>query len=71
VLAGSIFVKGEHPLPVDTLKEAVSKANPDYRIKYTVLNVPPVAGAVVWALNALGDNGASYDKVCAQFSGKL
>ncbi|MDR0315991.1 MAG: hypothetical protein LBH97_03725 [Treponema sp.] len=66
VLAGSVFVKGEHPLLLDTLKETVSEAKPGYRIKYTLLDVPPVAGAVVWALNMLGDNGASYNKVCSQ-----
>lgn len=66
VLAGSVFVKGENPLLIDTIKNAVNAANQGYKLIYTLLDVPPVAGAVVWALNMLGDYGASYNKVCSQ-----
>ena len=71
VLAGSIFVKGEHPLLIDTLKEQVSGANPHHRVRYNVLDVPNVAGAVIWALNSLhlsAHNGTNVyrDKVCAR-----
>jgi N-acetylglucosamine kinase-like BadF-type ATPase len=65
VLAGSVFVKGEHPLLVDSLKEKISNDNPGRRITYNLLNVPNVTGAVLWALNSLGGNNY-YDKVCAQ-----
>lgn len=66
VLAGSVFVKSEHPLIFDSLKEALNARNPNHRIRYKILDMPPVTGAVVWALNMLNDNGASYDKVCSQ-----
>jgi N-acetylglucosamine kinase-like BadF-type ATPase len=65
VLAGSVFVKGEHPFLIDSLKEKISNDNPGRRIIYNLLNVPNVAGAVLWALNSLGRNNY-YDKVCAQ-----
>jgi N-acetylglucosamine kinase-like BadF-type ATPase len=66
VLAGSVFVKGEHPFLVDSLKEKISKDNPNHRITYNLLNVPNVAGAVIWALNSLNSGNDYYDKVCAQ-----
>ncbi|MDR0448589.1 MAG: hypothetical protein LBH07_07960 [Treponema sp.] len=66
VFAGSVFVKSEHPLLLDTIKETVNRDNSAYRIKYTLLNVPPVAGAIVWALNILNNRNIFYDKVCAQ-----
>jgi N-acetylglucosamine kinase-like BadF-type ATPase len=65
VLAGSVFVKGEHPLLVDSLKEKVSNDNPGRRIIFNILDVPNVAGAVLWALNSLGKNNY-YDHVCSQ-----
>ena len=69
VLAGSVFVKGDHPLLVDTLKGKVSNDNPGRRIKYNLLNVPNVAGAVIWAFNLLDGKNDYYDKVCSQFTG--
>ena len=66
VLAGSVFVKGEHPLLIDSLKAKVSGDNPDRRICYNLLNVPNVAGAVVWALNTLDSKGGYNDKVFEQ-----
>jgi N-acetylglucosamine kinase-like BadF-type ATPase len=65
VLAGSVFVKGEHPFLIDSLKEKVSNDNPGRRIIYNLLDIPNVAGAVLWALNSLGSNNY-YDKVCSQ-----
>jgi N-acetylglucosamine kinase-like BadF-type ATPase len=67
VFAGSVFVKSEHPLLIDTIKEKVRADNPAYNFKYTRLNVPPAAGAVIWALNTLNEKKVYYDKVCAQF----
>jgi len=71
VLAGSVFVKSNHPLVLGSLKEALSASNPGHRIVYNLLDVPPVAGAVVWALNMLGDRGASHGKVCSQLKVEL
>jgi N-acetylglucosamine kinase-like BadF-type ATPase len=67
VLAGSVFVKGEHPLLIDSLKEKISKNNPERLIKYNLLNVPNAAGAVIWALNSHTKKNIFYEKVCAQF----
>jgi len=64
VFSGSVFVKSEHPILIETIKKKLLADNGDYRIKYTLLDVPPAAGAVIWALKELG--GAYYDKVCAQ-----
>ncbi|MDR0289658.1 MAG: hypothetical protein LBI06_01845 [Treponema sp.] len=66
VFAGSVFVKGEHPLLLDTLKKGISKDKPAYNIQYVLLDVPNVAGAVIWALNLLNGKCVYYDKVCAQ-----
>ena len=68
VFAGSVFVKGEHPLLLDTIKENLNKSHPDCRFKYTLLNVPPVAGAVLFAFKKLpyDDMYACCGKVCAQ-----
>jgi N-acetylglucosamine kinase-like BadF-type ATPase len=65
VLAGSVFVKGEHPMLVDSLKAKISGDNPGRKITYNLLNVPNVAGAVIWAFNSLDIKGGHYDKVCA------
>jgi N-acetylglucosamine kinase-like BadF-type ATPase len=66
VLAGSVFVKGAHPLLVNSLKEKVKNDNADRLITYNLLNVPNVAGAVVWALNMLNNKAVFYEKVCSQ-----
>jgi N-acetylglucosamine kinase-like BadF-type ATPase len=70
VFAGSVFVKGEHPLLLDSIKAQVAGDNPDYRMIYTVLDVPNVAGAVIWGLNAINDKEVHYEKVCSQL-GKI
>jgi N-acetylglucosamine kinase-like BadF-type ATPase len=68
VLAGSVFVKGEHPLLVDSLKGQVSGGNPGRRVRYNVLDVPNVAGAVIWALNKYNAVNNYRDKVCTQLA---
>jgi N-acetylglucosamine kinase-like BadF-type ATPase len=72
VFAGSVFVKGIHPMITDTIKENLGRQYPGLNLKYTMLNMPPVAGAVFWALNNLGtgDKKALYEKVCSQFDNK-
>ena len=67
VFSGSVFVKGEHPLLIDTIRETVSSGHPSYRIKYTLLKPPPVAGAIIWAFNKLNGSGKDLHKnVCEQ-----
>jgi N-acetylglucosamine kinase-like BadF-type ATPase len=67
VFAGSVFVKGEHPLIVDTIKETVGKDSAGFNIKYTLLDLPPVAGAVIWALSMLKPEGFFREKVRSEF----
>ena len=71
ILAGSVFVKGRNLLLIDTLKEKVIKENPDFNLIFSLLDTPPVAGAVIWALNALGENGGHYDKICGSLNPNL
>jgi len=68
VLAGSVFVKGNPPSSIDTLKEKLGKDKPDCKFKYTILNVPPVAGAAFWAFKNTGiENKKMYhEKICSQ-----
>lgn len=51
ILAGSVF-KGEGPLLLDTVTQAIHRKAPRARVR--VLGVEPVAGAVLLALEALG-----------------
>ena len=67
VLAGSVFVKGANPQLIGALKEYLKAFNPDNKFEYILLNVPPVAGATIWALNILNGKTDSYDKVCDEF----
>jgi hypothetical protein len=71
VFAGSVFVKGEHPLLLDTLKEKIHKDNPAYRMKYVLLDVQNVAGAVIQALNTANGRNIYYDRVCTQLHEKV
>jgi len=68
VFAGSIFSRGEHPKTIDTIKEILAQTNPGLNLKYTLLKVPPVAGAVFWALNNLNvpNKNEYYKKICDQ-----
>jgi N-acetylglucosamine kinase-like BadF-type ATPase len=69
VFAGSVFVKGEHPFLLDSIKAKVSEDNQGRNITCKLLDVPNVAGAVIWALDSLNgenDKNAVYNKVCAQ-----
>lgn len=67
VLVGSINVKGENPTYLETLERKIISENKDRKINFTVLNKPPVAGAVVWALNRVNGSADLYDKVLSQF----
>ena len=63
VFAGSVFVKGEHPILLDKIKENIAKGSPGHKVKYIKLDVQNVAGAVVWALNSLHGKNNFYEKV--------
>ena len=76
VLIGSVFVKGRNPFLLDTLKEKISAYHRGFNFKYTLLDVPPVAGGVIWALNTLessviNSGGNYYDKILAQLRDKI
>ena len=67
VLAGSVFVKGANPVLIGALKDYMKGFNPDHKLEYILLDLPPAAGAAIWALNILNGKIAYYDKVCAEF----
>lgn len=50
ILAGSIHVKGENSTIIDTLKKTVLDKNSNLNINFKILMVPPVTGAIAWAL---------------------
>lgn len=66
VFAGSVFVKGEHPFLIDTVKKLINSKNPQRKLKYVLLEKPPVAGAVVEAINRIGCESI-VNKVYGQF----
>lgn len=67
VLAGSIHVKGENPTATETIKHCVRERNKNRAINFVVLEKPPVAGAVIWALSEERGCPDMYEKVLAQF----
>lgn len=68
VLAGSINVKGRHPAARDALRDTVLAASPGRDIRFTSLLQPPVAGAVLWALERAGKGAGLYEKVNEQLA---
>lgn len=52
-LAGSVYVKASDPTLVDALKRKAIQLAGDRVLRFTVTATPPVAGAVVWALDGL------------------
>jgi len=69
ILAGSINVKGENDTYVDTLKKKVIGEHENMSIDFSILKQPPVAGAIVWALEQVNGGGIFYDKIMSQFNG--
>ena len=53
VLAGSVYVKGENPALVAAFQEEIT-SNIHQKAHFTVLQVPPVTGAALWALESFG-----------------
>jgi N-acetylglucosamine kinase-like BadF-type ATPase len=67
ILAGSIFVKGENSRAIDKTKQDVIEKNKDRKISFNVLKSPPVAGAVLWALEENGYKRHIREKVLSAF----
>ena len=65
VLAGSLFVRGESPIAIQTLQAAVIGKHTDREIGFGILRHPPVAGAVLWALERVGTRDV-FAKVTGQ-----
>ncbi|NLK07490.1 MAG: hypothetical protein GX316_02180 [Firmicutes bacterium] len=68
VLAGSVNVKGSNPALVDAIKEEVILKNPTREMNFIVLHHPPVAGAVIWALEGVYQGQDLFEKVLAQLN---
>jgi N-acetylglucosamine kinase-like BadF-type ATPase len=49
ILAGSVWVKAESPLLLETYKYCVEQLT-DHHCRYKLLTIPPATGAVLWAL---------------------
>ena len=49
IMAGSLYVKGENPEIVNTFKKDISSAVTE-KVNFTIINEPPVLGAVLWAI---------------------
>ncbi len=60
VMAGSLHVKGENPVMLKTFKDEVVR-DINRKARFRLLQEPPVAGAVIWALEEL--NGPIGDAV--------
>jgi len=52
IMAGSVYTKGENPLILETFKKEVSDGI-ECKVDFHLLKEPPVAGAVIWALEEL------------------
>lgn len=52
VMAGSVYVKSECPVMVETFKSEVTNRM-GCNVNFSLLKEPPVAGAVIWALEEL------------------
>lgn len=70
VLAGSINVKGNNPTLVNALKQEVTEKNKNRKLNFVLLEKPPVAGAVIWALNELPEQycGVSAKNIQAKIA---
>lgn len=65
IFAGSVFAKGEDPVLLNFVKSRLGELLPGYQLEFVRFDKPPVAGAVVWALQRLGVEG-SLELVCGQ-----
>lgn len=60
IMAGSVYTKGENPIILDTFKNEVS-AGIECKVNFHLLREPPVAGAVIWALEEI--NGETDESI--------
>lgn len=67
ILAGSIFVKGENSRAIEKIRQEISNKHKDRIITYKVLTAPPVAGAILWALEQSGTKKHHREKVLKAF----
>lgn len=65
IFAGSVFVKGEDPVLLNFVKERLMELLPGYQLEFVRFDKPPVAGAIVWALQHLGMRDC-LELVCGQ-----
>ncbi|MES0341253.1 MAG: BadF/BadG/BcrA/BcrD ATPase family protein [Candidatus Humimicrobiaceae bacterium] len=63
VLAGSLFIKGSNKLAIEELTRIVKNANTDKKIEISVLNLHPVCGAIIWALNNYYKDNRYFEKI--------
>ncbi len=68
IMAGSVYTKGENPTLADTFTAEVRKLIP-VPVRFILLDVPPVAGAVIWALEEL--NGGLHLELRRKISNNL
>lgn len=66
VFAGSVFIKGEHPVFLDMIKRKLAKDNPNRYLSYILLEEPPVSGAIAWALREVGSKPADLRRAFEQ-----
>lgn len=67
VLAGSLNAKERCKVIQNTLISKVAERYPFIDIKYSVLQHPPVTGAVIWALSQTNPEIDAFQKVRSQF----
>lgn len=67
VLAGSLNVKEKSSILQEAMISKVGTQNPSLQMKYSILQHPPVAGAVIWALTQKNPQIDAFQRVRSQF----
>lgn len=67
VFSGSVSTKEKNPLLNDTLKSEIQICYPEKKFNFKILDVPPVAGAILWAMEGVEDTKDFYEKVTDEF----
>ena len=73
VIAGSVNLKGESPALIRTFKQKIYHGVKT-KVRFIPLQVPPVAGAVLWAIEELNKKGKNLDirkRVLREFKNML
>jgi N-acetylglucosamine kinase-like BadF-type ATPase len=66
ILAGSVIVKGENSTLVDYIKLEACDQEEYTKLNFIILEKPPVAGAVIWALENIGYSENNFEKILPQ-----